>query len=142
MRGTTRCDAGFQAAIAGCALAALLTPVAAAQAPQVAPNIPRRMGARLVMGAADYNLLDRSNPAWKPKRDIVTTDGMRAAASVRRRERRAAAVPAGRRAVRARGTGDRALVGAMLLATPSLDKVEPQSAIESRFSHVDVGGVV
>jgi hypothetical protein len=121
MRGTTRCDAGFQAAIAGCALAALLTPVAAAQAPQVAPNIPRRMGARLVMGAADYNLLDRSNPAWKPKRDIVTTDGMRAAASVRRRERRAAAVPAGRRAVRARGTGDRALVGAMLLATPSLD---------------------
>ena len=34
-------------------------------------------GARLVMGAADYDLLDRSNPAWKPKRDMVATDGMR-----------------------------------------------------------------
>ncbi len=33
-------------------------------------------GARVVMGAADYDLLDRSNPAWKPKRDIVATDGM------------------------------------------------------------------
>jgi metallo-beta-lactamase class B len=34
-------------------------------------------GARVVMGAADYDLLDRSNPAWKPKRDLVATDGMR-----------------------------------------------------------------
>jgi metallo-beta-lactamase class B len=34
-------------------------------------------GARVVMGAADYDLLDRSNPAWKPKRDVVATDGMR-----------------------------------------------------------------
>ena len=34
-------------------------------------------GARVVMGAADYDLLDRNNPAWKPKRDLVATDGMR-----------------------------------------------------------------
>lgn len=34
-------------------------------------------GARVVMGAADYDLLDRSNPVWKPKRDLVATDGMR-----------------------------------------------------------------
>ena len=36
-------------------------------------------GARVVMGAADYDLLDRSNPAWKPKRDLVAADGMRLA---------------------------------------------------------------
>ena len=35
-----------------------------------------RFGARLVMSAADYDLLDRQNPAWKPKRDMVATDGM------------------------------------------------------------------
>jgi metallo-beta-lactamase class B len=34
-------------------------------------------GARVVMGAADYDLLDRSNPVWKPRRDMVATDGMR-----------------------------------------------------------------
>jgi metallo-beta-lactamase class B len=34
-------------------------------------------GARVVMGAADYDLLDGSNPPWKPKRDLVATDGMR-----------------------------------------------------------------
>jgi metallo-beta-lactamase class B len=34
-----------------------------------------RFGARVVMGAADYDLLDKQNPAWKPKRDIVATDG-------------------------------------------------------------------
>jgi metallo-beta-lactamase class B len=34
-------------------------------------------GARVVMGAADYDLLDRGNPPWKPKRDLVATDGMR-----------------------------------------------------------------
>ena len=33
-------------------------------------------GARLIMGAADYDLLDRNNPPWKPKRDMVATDGM------------------------------------------------------------------
>ena len=34
-------------------------------------------GARLIMSAADYDLLDQQNPAWKPKRDMVATDGMR-----------------------------------------------------------------
>jgi len=32
--------------------------------------------ARLVMSAADYDLLDQQNPPWKPKRDMVATDGM------------------------------------------------------------------
>ena len=27
------------------------------------------------MSAADYDLLDRQNPTWKPKRDIEATDG-------------------------------------------------------------------
>jgi len=34
-----------------------------------------RFGARVVMSAADYDLLDAQNPSWKPKRDIVATDG-------------------------------------------------------------------
>jgi metallo-beta-lactamase class B len=34
-----------------------------------------RFGARLVMSAADYDLMDAQNPSWKPKRDIVATDG-------------------------------------------------------------------
>jgi metallo-beta-lactamase class B len=35
-----------------------------------------KYGARVVMSAADYDLLDQQNPSWKPKRDIVATDGM------------------------------------------------------------------
>jgi metallo-beta-lactamase class B len=35
-----------------------------------------KYGARLVMSAADYDLLDQQNPTWKPKRDMVATDGM------------------------------------------------------------------
>jgi metallo-beta-lactamase class B len=35
-----------------------------------------KYGARLVMSAADYDLLDQQNPSWKPKRDMVATDGM------------------------------------------------------------------
>jgi metallo-beta-lactamase class B len=31
----------------------------------------------LIMSAADYDLLDQQNPSWKPKRDIVATDGMK-----------------------------------------------------------------
>ena len=31
--------------------------------------------ARLLMSAADYDLLDRNNPVWKPNRDMVVTDG-------------------------------------------------------------------
>ena len=29
------------------------------------------------MSAADYDLLDQQNPPWKPKRDMVVTDGMK-----------------------------------------------------------------
>jgi metallo-beta-lactamase class B len=37
--------------------------------------LQEKYGARLLMSAADYDLLDRDNPAWKPKRDMVVTDG-------------------------------------------------------------------
>jgi len=37
--------------------------------------LQERFGSRLVMTAADYDLLDQQNPPWKPKRDIVATDG-------------------------------------------------------------------
>ena len=36
-----------------------------------------KYGARLIMSAADYDLLDQQNPSWKPKRDMVATDGMK-----------------------------------------------------------------
>jgi metallo-beta-lactamase class B len=39
--------------------------------------LQERFGARLLMSAADYDLLDRDNPSWKPKRDMVVTDGQR-----------------------------------------------------------------
>jgi metallo-beta-lactamase class B len=32
-------------------------------------------GARVLLGAADWDLLDESNPAWKPVRDIEVVDG-------------------------------------------------------------------
>lgn len=34
-------------------------------------------GTKIVMGAADWDTVDKQNPAWKPKRDIVATDGMK-----------------------------------------------------------------
>jgi metallo-beta-lactamase class B len=34
-------------------------------------------GAHLIMSAADYDLLDQQNPSWKPRRDMVATDGMK-----------------------------------------------------------------
>jgi metallo-beta-lactamase class B len=34
-----------------------------------------KYGAHLLMSAADYDMLDRQNPSWKPKRDMVVTDG-------------------------------------------------------------------
>ena len=37
--------------------------------------LQEKYGARLLMSAADYDLLDQRNPAWKPKRDMVVTDG-------------------------------------------------------------------
>lgn len=42
-----------------------------------AKYIQEKYGARVVMSAADYDLLDRQNPRWKPKRDMVATDGQR-----------------------------------------------------------------
>ena len=36
-----------------------------------------KYGAHLVMSTADYDLLDQQNPTWKPKRDMVATDGMK-----------------------------------------------------------------
>ena len=37
-----------------------------------------RFGARVIMGAADWDLLDRDRGAWpKPKRDLVAADGQR-----------------------------------------------------------------
>ena len=36
-----------------------------------------KYGTRLIMSAADYDLLDQQNPPWKPKRDMVATDGMK-----------------------------------------------------------------
>jgi metallo-beta-lactamase class B len=38
--------------------------------------LQERFGSRLIMTAADYDLLDRDDPVWKPKRDMVATDGM------------------------------------------------------------------
>ena len=37
--------------------------------------LQERFGSRLIMTAADYDLLDQQNPPWKPKRDMVATDG-------------------------------------------------------------------
>ena len=39
--------------------------------------LQERFGSRLIMTAADYDLLDQQNPPWKPKRDLVATDGYR-----------------------------------------------------------------
>ena len=38
--------------------------------------LQEKYGARLIMSAADYDLLDQQNPVWKPQRDMVATDGM------------------------------------------------------------------
>jgi metallo-beta-lactamase class B len=42
-----------------------------------AKHLQEKYGARLIMSAADYDLLDQQNPPWKPKRDMVATDGMK-----------------------------------------------------------------
>ena len=34
-------------------------------------------GARVLLGAADWDLLDESDPSWKPRRDIEVVDGQR-----------------------------------------------------------------
>ena len=47
-------------------------PTVSAPSPFQSPTI-----GRLVMSAADYDLLDQQNPTWKPKRDMVATDGQK-----------------------------------------------------------------
>jgi metallo-beta-lactamase class B len=42
-----------------------------------AKHLQEKYGSRLIMSAADYDLLDQQNPTWKPKRDMVATDGMK-----------------------------------------------------------------
>ncbi|HTE40137.1 MAG TPA: MBL fold metallo-hydrolase [Steroidobacteraceae bacterium] len=42
-----------------------------------AKYLQEKYGAHVVMSAADYDLLDRQNPRWKPKRDMVVTDGQK-----------------------------------------------------------------
>ena len=42
-----------------------------------AKYLQEKYGARLIMSAADYDLLDQQNPSWKPKRDMVATDGQK-----------------------------------------------------------------
>jgi metallo-beta-lactamase class B len=34
-------------------------------------------GTRIMLSAADWDLLDRTNPSWKPKRDMLVTDGQK-----------------------------------------------------------------
>lgn len=36
-----------------------------------------RFGARVLLSAADWDLLDQDNPSWKPKRDMVVVDGQK-----------------------------------------------------------------
>ena len=40
-----------------------------------AKYLQERYGAQVVMGAADWDLLDERDPVWKPARDVVATDG-------------------------------------------------------------------
>lgn len=37
--------------------------------------LQERFGARVLMGEADWDLLEQQNPSWKPRRDVVVTDG-------------------------------------------------------------------
>src|SRR5690606_29242224 len=37
--------------------------------------LQEEFGARVLLGAADWDLLDESNPSWKPRRDIEVVDG-------------------------------------------------------------------
>lgn len=39
--------------------------------------LQEEFGARVLLGAADWDLLDESNPSWKPRRDIEVVDGQR-----------------------------------------------------------------
>ncbi len=37
--------------------------------------LQERFGARVLMSAADWDLVERDNPRWKPRRDLTITDG-------------------------------------------------------------------
>jgi metallo-beta-lactamase class B len=39
--------------------------------------LQERYGARLLMSAADWDLVERDNPRWKPRRDLTITDGQK-----------------------------------------------------------------
>jgi metallo-beta-lactamase class B len=39
--------------------------------------LQERYGARLLMSAADWDLLERQKPVWLPKRDMIVTDGQK-----------------------------------------------------------------
>ncbi len=39
--------------------------------------LQQRFGSRVILSAADWDMLDRQNPSWKPKRDMVATDGQK-----------------------------------------------------------------
>jgi metallo-beta-lactamase class B len=39
--------------------------------------LQERFGARVLLTAADWDLLERDNPPWKPRRDIEITDGQK-----------------------------------------------------------------
>jgi metallo-beta-lactamase class B len=39
--------------------------------------LQERYGARVLMSAADWDMLERDNPPWKPKRDLIITDGQK-----------------------------------------------------------------
>jgi len=39
--------------------------------------LQERFGARVLLSAADWDLLERENPAWKPRRDIEVVDGQK-----------------------------------------------------------------
>ena len=39
--------------------------------------LQERFGARLLMSAADWDLLERDNPPWKPRRDMEIADGQK-----------------------------------------------------------------
>ena len=39
--------------------------------------LQERFGARVLLTAADWDLLERDNPPWKPRRDMEITDGMK-----------------------------------------------------------------
>ena len=39
--------------------------------------LQERFGARVLMSAADWDMLERDKPAWLPRRDIEVTDGQK-----------------------------------------------------------------